>query len=99
MQRPRATVRWPSTITDYEGQTMPTPKELERKLWNALSSDRTLMLGLNGVEDGHTRPMTALLDGDPCDGGRTSMWFFTIKGNAMVHQLDQGHRAIATFVD
>jgi general stress protein 26 len=78
---------------------MPTPKELERKLWNALSSDRTLMLGLNGVEDGHTRPMTALLDGDPCDGGRTSMWFFTVKGNAMVHQLDQGHRAIATFID
>lgn len=73
---------------------MPTPKELEHKLWDALSGDRTMMLGLNGVEDGHTRPMTAMLDGE-----QRSMWFFTVKDNAMVQQLDQGHRAIATFVD
>ena len=38
---------------------MPTPQELETKFWNALKSDMTMMLGLDGVEDGHARPMTA----------------------------------------
>jgi len=40
---------------------MHTPEELEKKLWKAIKSDRTLMLGLDGAQDGHTRPMTALL--------------------------------------
>lgn len=43
---------------------MPTPQELEDKFWKALKSDMTVMLGLNGVDDGHARPMTAQLDGD-----------------------------------
>ena len=38
---------------------MPTPQELEAKFWKALKSDMTLMLGLDGVDDGHARPMTA----------------------------------------
>jgi len=71
---------------------MPTPQELERKFWDALASDRTMMLGLHAADEGHTRPMTGLLDGD-----RGSIWFFTVKDNAMVHQLDAGHRAVATF--
>jgi general stress protein 26 len=71
---------------------MPTPQELERKFWDALSSDRTMMLGLHAVEEGHTRPMTAMLD-----ESRRSMWFFTVKDNAMVGQLTEGHRAVATF--
>jgi general stress protein 26 len=71
---------------------MPTPQELERKFWDSLSSDRTMMLGLHAADEGHTRPMTAMLD-ESC----RSMWFFTVKDNAMVHQLDQGHRAVATF--
>ena len=31
---------------------MPTPHELETKFWEALASDMTMMLGLDGVEDG-----------------------------------------------
>jgi hypothetical protein len=38
---------------------MPGPAEIEARLWKALKSDRTVMLGLVGREDGHTRPMTA----------------------------------------
>jgi len=72
---------------------MPTPTELTDKFWKALADDRTVMLGLHGVHEGHTRPMTALLD----DGARGPIWFFTAKDNALVHQLDQGHRAVATF--
>ena len=69
------------------------PRELEQKFWKALKSDRTLMLGLDGVEDGHSRPMTAQFEGD--SGG--PIWFFTSKDNALVQHLGDGHRAIAAF--
>jgi general stress protein 26 len=72
---------------------MPTPQELEQQFWKALRSDHTLMLGLDGVEDGHARPMTAQLE----DDARGPIWFFTVKDNAIVQQLAKGDRAIATF--
>lgn len=77
---------------------MTTPKDIEAKFWKALQSDMTMMLGLDGVEDGHARPMTAQLD-----GARSPIWFFTSKDNAIVQKLTQsgsgsnGDRAIATF--
>ena len=71
---------------------MPTPQEIEAKFWKALKSDMTVMLGLDGVEDGHARPMTAQLDGD-----RGPIWFFTARDNAIVQKLGEGNRAIATF--
>jgi general stress protein 26 len=70
-----------------------TPAELEAKFWKSLKSDMTMMLGLDGVEDGHARPMTAQVEGD-----HGPIWFFTAKDNAIVEQLPQGDRAIATFV-
>jgi len=72
---------------------MPPPQELERKFWDALADDRTMMLGLHAADEGHTRPMTALLD----NSRPGSMWFFTVKDNAMLGQLTEGHRAVATF--
>jgi general stress protein 26 len=71
---------------------MPTPQEIEARFWKALKSDMTMMLGLDGVEDGHARPMTGHLDGD-----RSPIWFFTSRDNAIVQKLEQGNRAIATF--
>lgn len=71
---------------------MPSPQELESKFWNALKSDRTMMLGLDGVEDGHARPMTGQFEDD-----RGPIWFFTSIDNGIVKQLGQGERAIATF--
>jgi general stress protein 26 len=71
---------------------MATPQELEAKFWTALESDMTLMLGLDGAEDGHTRPMTAQLDGH-----RSPIWFFTSKDNKLVGALADNDRAIATF--
>jgi general stress protein 26 len=67
--------------------------ELERKFWKTLKSDMTLMLGVDGLEDGHTRPMTAQLEGD--EGG--PIWFFTATDNAIVRELDAPRRAIAAF--
>ena len=71
---------------------MPSNQEIEAKFWKALKSDMTMMLGLDGVEDGHARPMTAQLEGD-----HGPMWFFTSKDNAIVKNIGKGNRAIATF--
>ena len=71
---------------------MPSSQELEAKFWSALKSDMTMMLGLDGVEDGHARPMTAQIDGE-----RSPIWFFTSVENGIVEKLGQGDRAIATF--
>ena len=71
---------------------MPTPRDLEAKFWKALGSDRTMMLGLDGVEDGHARPMTALYEEE-----RGPIWFFTARDNAIVQALGRGDRAIAAF--
>ena len=72
---------------------MPTASELETKFWKALKSDMTVMLGLDGVEDGHTRPMTAQIEGD--EGG--PIWFFTAKDTDLVQKIVGEDRAIATF--
>jgi general stress protein 26 len=71
---------------------MTSPQEIEAKFWKALKSDMTMMIGLDGVEDGHARPMTAQLDGE-----RGPIWFFASKDNAIVQLLGQSNRTIATF--
>ena len=71
---------------------MSNPQELEEKFWKALDSDRTVMLGLDGVEDGHSRPMTA-----QAENQQSPIWFFTSEENGLVKHLDQGRRAIASF--
>lgn len=75
---------------------MHTPQELEQKLWKALKSDRTVMLGLDGVEDGHSRPMTVQYEEQ-----HGPLWIFTSKDNALVQHLTENPesgRAIAAFV-
>jgi general stress protein 26 len=71
---------------------MPTPAKLEKKFWEAVKSDRTMMLGLVDAEEAHTRPMTALLDGEV-----GPIWFFTARDTSIVEALAEGSRAIATF--
>ncbi|KRA20864.1 MULTISPECIES: pyridoxamine 5'-phosphate oxidase family protein [unclassified Lysobacter] len=66
--------------------------DLKEKLWKALSSDRTVMLGLDGVESGHTRPMTAI-----AEDHHGPIWFFTSTDNALVQKLNSSHAAIAAF--
>lgn len=72
---------------------MTDPRELEEKFWKALEDDRTVMLGIDGQEDGHARPMTAL-----SEERRSPIWFFTSADNLLVKQLGGGSgRAIAGF--
>lgn len=72
---------------------MPSQAEIETKFWKALKSDMTLMLGLDGVDEGHAQPMTAQLDGE----GRGPIWFFTSKDTDLVEAMGSGHRAFAHF--
>ena len=71
---------------------MPTPQELQEKFWSALKSDMTMMLGLAGVEDSHTRPMSAQLDGE-----KSPIWFFTSRDASIVDNVGQSSKAFATF--
>lgn len=71
---------------------MTTPADIEKKLWKALHSDRTVMLGLDGTEDGHSRPMTAQYEHE-----RGPLWFFTSTDNSLIPLLAERDRAIAAF--
>lgn len=72
---------------------MADTNELERKFWKALHADRTLMLGLDGIEHGHSRPMTAQVE----EGTRGPIWFFTSRDNVLVQRVNEGNHAIAAF--
>ncbi len=74
--------------------------ELEEALWEALDSSPFVMLGLQGVEDSRTRPMTAQVDagedGNSKRGGQ--IYFFGAHSEALAQGIGQSHRANATYV-
>ena len=81
---------------------MSDAKEFETKLWSAIGSDRTVMLGLaenHGAEKhgphadldrGHARPMTAQVEGGPDGAPRGPIWFFTATDNALAAAIGTG---------
>ncbi len=72
---------------------MANEQEIEARFWKELKASPFLMLGLDGVRDGHTQPMTAQFEGD--QGG--PLYFFTTNDNGLVMSLGTSSRAIATF--
>ena|SRR5688572_10269670 len=75
---------------------MNTEAEIEAKFWKALKGDRTVMLGLAGVEDGHSQPMTAqLLEEHEYTGG--PVWFFTSSETDLFRAVGTSHRAVLHF--
>lgn len=70
---------------------MNTPADIEMKFWKSLKSDRTVMLGIAGSEDGHTRPMTAQMDGD-----EGPIWFFGSKDSVLAKGLGEAGSEDAT---
>ena len=68
--------------------------KIEARFWKSLVSERVMMLGVDGVEDGFARPMVVQIDEE-----RSPLWFFTSSENHIVQALSQGRRAIATFAD
>jgi general stress protein 26 len=71
---------------------MSKTRDIEQKFWKALASDRTVMLGLPGVDGGHTRPMTAQVE-----NGQGPIWFFTSADTAIVEHVKRKRRAFAAF--
>src|SRR3569623_3437466 len=73
---------------------MPNQAEIAAKFWDAVKSDRTMMVGLAGVEDGLGQPMTAQLDDDRPEG---PIYFFTARDTDLVQDMGSRHRATAHF--
>ncbi|MGK2922587.1 MAG: pyridoxamine 5'-phosphate oxidase family protein [Methyloceanibacter sp.] len=72
---------------------MPSAAEMKAKFWNALESDRTIMLGLQGNEDVHPRPMTAMVEDES-----GPIWFFTANDTEIPRAVGSAAgRAVATF--
>src|ERR1044072_4755096 len=71
---------------------MDSQHDIEVKFWKTLKDDRTAMLGLTGIEKGHSQPMSARLLEEHQEGGGP-IWFFTAKDTDLVRALAKGHRA------
>jgi general stress protein 26 len=69
-------------------------RDLEAKFWKALKSDRTLMLGIAGVDDGLGQPMTAMVEED---GGRHTVWIFTARETEFARSVGPRARTVANF--
>lgn len=72
---------------------------LRKAFWKALDDSPFVMLGLEGVEDSQTRPMTAQVDvpekGDKDEGG--PIYFFASKTDGVGQTVHGNDRAVATF--
>ena len=81
------------------GKDEDTETRLRKKFWESLHDSPFIMLGLEGVDDDRTRPMTAQIDlpknGKKEDGG--PIYFFASKTDGVGHDISQGARAVATF--
>ena len=72
---------------------MTNPQELKEKFWDALKSDRTMMLGLYDSDEGHARPMTAQVEDE-----HGPIWFFGSKDSEIAKTLGSSSgRVVANF--
>jgi general stress protein 26 len=80
------------SVPFLEEIAMSNEAELEREFWKALKKDRVAMLGLVGIDEGQSQPMSAqLLEEHEERGG--PIWFFTAKDTDLVAALGSGQRA------
>jgi general stress protein 26 len=68
--------------------------EIAGKFWRALRLDRTLMIGLAGVDDSHGQPMTAFQEDEREEG---PIWILTSRRMDLVWALGSGRPAVAHF--
>jgi general stress protein 26 len=71
---------------------MNSQADIEEKLWKALKSDRTVMVGLANAEEGHSRPMTALFEEE-----RGPLWIFTSVDNSLAEGATSSRVAFMSF--
>jgi general stress protein 26 len=93
---PRSPAAGPGARCDLKPEhTMSKEAEIEKKFWKSLRDDRTVMLGLTGIEEGHAQPMTAQILHE--DDERGAIWFFTAKDTDLVQSLGDQHAASLQF--
>lgn len=73
---------------------MTDTRDLEAKFWKALKSDRTLMVGIVGVDEGLSQPMTAMVEESD---GRHTVWIFTANETDFARALGPRGHAIGHF--
>ena len=75
---------------------MDNEAEITSRFWKSFNSDRVALLGLSGVEEGHSQPMSGqLLKEDEEHGG--PIWFFTSKDTDLARAVGPSHRALLHF--
>jgi len=72
---------------------MATGPEMKEMFWDALEDSPVVMLGLAGVDDAHTQPMTAQFDEDLPN----RIYFYTKKDNRLVKGMSATHAAVLNF--
>lgn len=73
---------------------MPSPQAITEQFWKSLHSDRVFMLGVDGAENGHFRPMTAITEHEHTG----PVWIFTAKDTAVARAVkDIRRRAMAAY--
>lgn len=65
-------------------------QRLEEKFWDELEDSPFMMLGLQGVDQAFTRPMTAQVD-------KGTIYFFANRSEDLVKGMERSNRAIATY--
>ncbi|TMV90513.1 general stress protein [Thioclava sp. BHET1] len=68
--------------------------KIETDFWDALDSDRTVMLSRDGQGAASPRPMTAIVEEKP-----GPIWFFTARDSELLDGMRDGDAALFTFVD
>lgn len=72
---------------------MAKPDDLKNEFWEALEDSPFVMLGLSGVNESHTQPMTAQFDEDIPN----ILYFYTNRQNRLVQALTETHAAVVSF--
>ena len=71
---------------------MTASEDIEAKFWKELHAQRTMMLGIDGIDGLPPRPMTAQAEGD-----RGPLWFFTSTESLLTQRAGSGSQATASF--
>jgi general stress protein 26 len=74
---------------------MADDREIEAKFWDALKDSPFIMLGIEGMRDGATQPMTAVFEDRDRDAG--VLWIFTANDHDFTRAMGRSNRAMASY--
>jgi len=72
---------------------MTTGTELKKEFWDKLEDSPFVMLGLTGVDESHTQPMTAQFDEEIPN----RIYFYSNRQNRLIRGMTSTHAAVLNF--